>query len=469
LPGSLPQTATFRFATFRGTGDGPRGAALHPVPLDTVAVSLELDEEGTLTITDQHSGTDDFDPFEAFDRSYGAGVVRTPYTRFAELRRESAVHEGSMPALVGLGSDVPMLDGYGLEEGMRSFTAFSYAAVERVFREASTFSSRTAENEGMELVMGHTILNMDEPEHRAYRGLIQQAFSRAAMARWEGELVRPIIDRHLDAIVEKGSADLVRELTFTFPLEVISALLGLPADDLPTFHRLAVELILIISEIERGLNASQKLGEYFTTIIGERRERPAEDMISVLAHAELDSQRLSDEEIVAFLRLLLPAGAETTYRSSSNLLFGLLSDRVQWEAVVNDRRLIPQAIEEGLRWEPPLTMTGRTCIKDTVLEGTEIPAGSAITPSMGSANHDETRWEDPESFDIFRAQKSHLAFAYGPHMCLGLHLARMETTALLNALLDRLPGLRLDPETEDLHITGLVFRAPPSLPVLFDT
>jgi len=288
------------------------------------------------------------------------------------------------------------------------------------------------------------------------------------MARWEGELVRPVIDRHLDALSERGSADLVRDLTFSFPLEVIAGLLGLPDDDLPMFRRLAIELLLIVSDVDRGLRASQKLGEYFTAVIAERREQPADDMISVLAHAELEGQRLSDYEIVAFLRLLLPAGAETTYRSSSNLVFGLLSDRVQWEALDRDRALIPQAIEEGLRWEPPLTITARTCSRDTWLEGTEIPAGSSITACIGSANHDEQRWEDPETFDIFRRQRPHLAFACGPHMCLGIHLARMETAVLLHALLDRLPGLRLDPEADDLHITGLVFRAPTALPVVFE-
>jgi cytochrome P450 len=249
---------------------------------------------------------------------------------------------------------------------------------------------------------------------------------------------------------------------------VISALLGLPEGDLPMFHRLAVELLLIISDIDRGLKASQKLGEYLTTIVRDRRQRPEEDIISVLAHAELDGQHLSDQEIVAFLRLLLPAGAETTYRSSSNLLVGLLSDRAQWEALERDRTLIPAAVEEGLRWEPPLTITARTCIKDTTLEGIDIPAGSAITACIGSANHDESRWQDPERFDIFRPHKPHLAFAYGPHMCLGMHLARMETVALLNALLDRLPDLRLDPEADDVRVTGLIFRAPPVLPVLFD-
>jgi cytochrome P450 len=418
-----------------------------------------------VTATNEHR--DDLDPFAAFDRSQGAGIVRDPYPRFAELRREAPVHPGTLISLTGFAPDIPTMGLYGIDPARPPYVAFSYAAVERVYRDASTFSSKTADNEGMELVMGHTILNMDEPEHRAYRGLIQQAFSRSALARWEQELVRPVIDRHVDAFRARGSADLVGELTFSFPLQIISALLGLPEEDVDTFHRLAVELLLIVTDIERGLNASVKLGEYLGAVVAERRQEAADDMISVLAHAELDGQRLSDDEIVAFLRLLLPAGAETTYRSSSNLLFGLLSDRRQWEALAADRALVPQAIEEGLRWEPPLTMTGRMCVRDTVLEGVEIPAGAPVTPCIGSANHDETRWEHPERFDIFRPQQTHLAFAFGPHMCLGLHLARLETACLLDILLDRLPDLRLDPEEDDLHITGLVFRAPARLPVLF--
>jgi cytochrome P450 len=421
-----------------------------------------------MAVRDSPSGTDEFDPFEAFDRSHGAGLVRDPYPAFAELRRESPVHRGEIAALTGLDSELPVPDpSVGIAEV--TYTAFSHAAVERVFREAATFSSKTPQNEGMELVMGHTILNMDEPEHRAYRGLVQEAFRRRSMERWKTEIVRPVIDRHIDSFVGRGSADLLRELTFSFPLHVIAALLGLPEEDLDTFHSLAVQLITILSDIELGLEASQRLGEYFGAIVEERRRSPADDVISVLAHAELDGQHLTDDEIVAFLRLLLPAGAETTYRSSSNLLFGLLSDRRQWEAVEQDRKLVPQAIEEGVRWEPPLTITSRTCVKDTVLDGVPVEAGASITACMGAADRDEKRWQDPDSFDIFREQKQHLAFAYGPHMCLGMHLARMETACLLDALSERLPNLRLDPDADDLHITGLIFRAPAGLPVVFDT
>jgi len=190
-------------------------------------------------------------------------------------------------------------------------------------------------------------------------------------------------------------------------------------------------------------------------------------VISVLAQAELEGVRLNNDEICAFLRLLLPAGAETTYRSSSNLLWGLLSNPDQLDALRADRSLMPQAIEEGLRWEAPLIGIMRTAAHDTEVCGVPVPAGSTVAINIGSANHDETVWENPEAFDIFRPQKQHLAFAWGPHMCLGLHLARMETRVLLTQLLDRLPNLRFDPDAEISPITGAIFRAPAALPVVW--
>jgi cytochrome P450 len=190
--------------------------------------------------------------------------------------------------------------------------------------------------------------------------------------------------------------------------------------------------------------------------------------MSLLAAAELDGQRLTDDEIFAFLRLLLPAGAETTYRSSSNLLFGLLTHPEQLDALRADRGLMPAAIEEGLRWEPPLLTIIRTATRDTEVEGVPIRAGSMIVVNMGSANHDERYWADPESFDIRRPARQHLAFAFGPHMCLGMHLARLETRVVLERLFDRLPGLRLDPDADAPYITGMTFRAPAALPVVWD-
>jgi cytochrome P450 len=191
-------------------------------------------------------------------------------------------------------------------------------------------------------------------------------------------------------------------------------------------------------------------------------------LTSVLAHAEIDGAKLSDDDIFAFLRLLAPAGAETTYRSSSNLLLALLTHPTQFDALRQDRSLLPQAIDEGLRWECPLTGIMRIATEETEVLGTKLPAGALVNVNLGSANHDETRYEKPERFDIFRPRKQHLAFASGPHTCLGMHLAIMETRVVLEAVLDRLPNLRLDPAARDIHIGGVIFRSPAELPVKFD-
>jgi len=406
---------------------------------------------------------DEYDPFAVFEEVTGAGTVTDPYPVFAELRAECPVHAGGFEDRFG---PVTGVDPALLNEGPQ-YTPLSFEAVQTVLKDGETFSS-SAYADSMGLVMGHSILEMDEPEHHQYRSLIQQAFTRKAMERWEAELVGPIVHGLIDDFADEGHADLVRQLFWPFPVHVIAGMLGLPAEELPEFHRKAVELISIGVNIERGLEASQWLYDFFAGVIAERRQTPRGDVISVLAEAELDGQRLTDEEIIAFLRLLLPAGAETTYRSSSNLMFGLLTRPEQLASLRDDRSLMAAVIEEGLRWEPPLTGIGRTATRDVDLEGVHIPAGSPINVCLGGANRDPSRWERPEEFDLTREPKQHLAFAFGPHMCLGMHLARMETTVAINAVLDRLPNVRLDPSAPPPQITGLTFRAPSSLRVVFD-
>lgn len=414
-------------------------------------------------MTDVHVTTeeDGYDPFEAFDRAQGAEVVSDPYSGFADLRARCPVHEGSAGDLMGVPNAISM---EMLDEGP-TYTVFTYDGVEQVLRDHETFSSRGYEK-SMGLVMGHTILEMDEPEHGRYRRLIQQAFTRKEMDRWEREFVRPTVDACIDAFVARGRADLVKELTFGFPNQVIAQAMALPEADRPQFYRWAVEITNITSEPERGFAASVAVGEYIGRLVAQRRDERGDDLVSLLAHAELDGQRLTDEEIFAFCRLLLPAGSETTYRSSSNLLYGLLTNPDQLDAVRGDRSLVPQAIEEGLRWEPPLTGIARTATRDAVVDGVTIPSGASVAVCLGAANHDPEHYDDPERFDIFRTRTNHLAFASGPHMCLGMHLARMETAVMLERVLDRLPNLRLDPDA-DLAIMGLTFRAPRALPVLF--
>ncbi len=376
----------------------------------------------------------------------GQGRVRDPYPEWAELRRRGPVH------------GVP---------GGNVFMALSYDAVQQVLLDARTFGSGFYAAV-LGPVMGRTILQMDEPEHSRQRGLLQTAFSRTALAKWEKEVVRPVVSRYVDRLAARGHADLVRELTFPFPVQVIAHMIGLPESAHAAFHRAAIELISVSFDMARGAAAGKKLAELFRPVLEARREAPTGDLMSILAHAELEGTRLSDEEIFAFLRLLAPAGAETTYRSSSNLLFGLLSHPDQLDALRREPLLVPRAIEEGLRWEPPLTGIMRVAMRDAEVADVKIPAGSVVAVNLGSANRDESRWEHPERFDVFREPRQHMAFAYGPHRCLGMHLARIETSVLLETLFERLPGLRLDPTAQDVHITGQSFRSPRSLPVVWD-
>lgn len=411
---------------------------------------------------DEGPAVDSVDAFERFDAANGAGAVRDPYPKLGELRGACPVHRGRIHREFGL----PDVQEAVMPANGEYFSALGYDAAAAVLLDGETFSSSGYAN-SIGLVMGHSILEMDDPEHRRYRALIEQAFRLRTMERWEREIVAPVVHALVDRFAERGHADLVRELAFPFPIEVIAGMLGLPADDLPRFHRWAVELISIAVDIPGGLAASEKLRDYFASILAERRREPREDVISLLAGAELDGQRLTDEEIFAFLRLLLPAGAETTYRSSSNLLYGLLRHPGQLEALRRDRSLMRQAIEEGLRWEPPLTGIARLAMRDAEICGVAIPAGAVVSVGLGAANRDANRWPDADRFDIFRAPRPHLAFALGPHTCLGMHLARMETRVALDAVLDRLPNLRLDPAAGDVHVTGFAFRAPRSLPVRF--
>jgi cytochrome P450 len=308
---------------------------------------------------------------------------------------------------------------------------------------------------------------MDEPQHRRHRALVSSAFTQKAVARRQHELVERVANGLIDRFADRGRAELVREFTFPYPTQIIAGLLGLPREDFPRFQRWSISLLSITVNRARAIAAAEALREYFVPILAARRAEPEDDLISTLAQAEIDGEKLADEEIFSFLRLLLPAGVETTYRSTGNLLFGLLSNPDQLDAVRADRSLIPQAIEEAVRWEPPLLSITRVATRDTELAGMPIPAGSAVMPVLGSANRDETRWEDPDRFDIFRPAKPHIGFGVGTHVCLGMHLARLEMRVALELLLDRLPDLRLDPEGKDPHIRGGVFRSPTSLPVLF--
>ena len=187
----------------------------------------------------------------------------------------------------------------------------------------------------------------------------------------------------------------------------------------------------------------------------------------MLVQAEVDGERLTEEEVLSFLRLLLPAGAETTYRLTGSVLHALLTHPEQRAEAEADPARLDDAIEETLRWESPVQIVSREVTRDVELHGHVIPKGELAILAIGSANRDERHFDDPDAFDLHRENKSdHVAFGFGEHFCLGSHLARMETRIAVAALLERLPGLRLDP-TEQCGVVGVAFRSPDKLPVLF--
>jgi cytochrome P450 len=355
-------------------------------------------------------------------------------------------------------------DDFGNEiaPGAATFTAYSHDAVTSILRDAEAFASSILAE-----VMGHTIIQMGGEEHRRHRGLISVAFRQKALARWEDELVHAVVDELIDHFVAAGRAELVRTLTFDFPVQVIARILGLPRSDYPKFQRWSIELISGVANWDRGQAAARALDSYFATVVAERRRSPSDDLISDLCVADFDGHRLDDHEIFAFLRMLLPAGIETTYRSLGNLLCALLTHPDQLETVRADRALVPQAIEEGLRWEPPFLFLLRNAVQDREVCGTSIPAGAIVTVCVGAANRDEVFYDEPDRFDVFRAPRQHVSFGWGPHMCIGMHLARMETRIAMNAVLDRLPNLRSDPDHEPPFVQGTAFRSPPALHVRF--
>ncbi len=403
--------------------------------------------------------TDHFDP-EGQAVTLDPTGETSPYPFYEYMRRTDPVWHGTM------------MDHSQMPEEMRpsdEWVLFGYDSVFQAFRDDRIFTSAKYDNT-IGLVMGHTILAMGGREHHDHRNLVAKAFRATALHRWEPSVIGPVCDQLVDEIKEHGEADLVEAVTFEFPTRIISALLGLPPEDLDLFRRLSLDLISIQTDIMAGLTAAAELHGYFLDQVEQRRRKLTDDIIGDLVAAEIDGEKLTDEAIIAFLRLLLPAGLETTYRSSGNLLYLLLAHPEQLAMVYQDRSLIPIAIEEGLRFETPLTMVMRTTTEEVEIGGKTIPADAQIDLVMGSANRDESRWTNANTFDIHRPRQAHIAFAGGIHMCLGMHLARLETRVMLNSLFDRVKDLALvrdDGTGEEARIVGLTFRSPNKLPVTF--
>jgi cytochrome P450 len=377
-----------------------------------------------------------------------------PYPVWADLRRSAC--------------PVAEVDGQTMGVfGRPSFLVTRWEDVEGILRDGETFSSSiNAEHIGQ--FMGELMLAMDGKEHRAYRNLVAHAFRASQLEQWDDTLVRPTIDRLIDAIAPLGRADLVASVTSQYPVQVICGIVGVPVDDAVQFQRWAEQINTGPLDPPAGMAAAQAMRDYLAPLVEARRAEPTGDFLSDLVHAEVDGERLTDEKLYGFLRLLLPAGAETTFRAMGNALTALLTVPGLMERVQADRDLLPAVVEETLRWETSVTQVSRVATRDTEIAGCPVPAGAVLNVLTGSANHDEARYPDPEAFDPTRPPQNHMTFGTGQHQCLGMHLARMELRVGLGVILDRLPGLRLDPDAPPPVIEGLAFRGPNALHVRFD-
>jgi cytochrome P450 len=394
------------------------------------------------------------DPFRLDEQAYGD--LEDIYGPIARLMAQAPVHAGEFLSLMGLPGDANMSSALGFDE------------VVAVDRDAETFSIDGYKH-GLGQTFGNTLSLLNPPEHTAIRRVFQQAFLPHIVSKWGDHLVTPVVHGLIDGFVERGEADLAEAFARKYPFEIIYRQLALPERDIATFHKLAVSMTQVYGPfIDYGREASRKLGVYFTELIAERRRRPGDDLVSLLLASEVDGERVPDEVMISFFRQLINAAGDTTYRGTGALLTALLRDPDGLAEVRDDRSLIPQTIEEALRWDGPVTLHNRTAMRDVTLAGVEIPEGANLNVCIWAANHDPKVFPDPTRFDIHRERQRHLGFGHGVHMCLGQHLARLEMTRALNAVLDRLPNLRLDPAKPPPRVIGVYLRTPRDINVRFD-
>jgi cytochrome P450 len=333
------------------------------------------------------------------------------------------------------------------DEQSGSWHVFRYEDVQRVLSEHATFSSRMGGDDPSEMgqLFAASLISTDPPRHRQLRSLVTQAFTPKAV-----EALAPRIsilaDELLNGIASKGTADLIEALAYPLPVIVIAELMGIPAEDRDRFKQWSD---VIVSQTRTGAEdvdhraTNREMSEYFLDMIEQRRSRPGNNLISNLLGAEIDGQQLSVAELLGFCSLLLVAGNETTTNLIGNALLSFLEAHGIIELLAAEPSLLPQAIEEVLRYRSPVQSMYRVTATDTVLGDLPVPAGSPLVAWIGSANRDERQFERPEHFDIHRGPTRHLAFGQGIHFCLGAPLARLEARIALEAILSRLPGLSI--------------------------
>lgn len=352
---------------------------------------------------------------------------------------------------------------------------FRYDDVKRVLSDHALFSSANgpagSQGEAPEGIAASMIAT-DPPRHRQLRGLVSQAFTPKAINQ-----LRPRIDalaqELLAAAAPRGAMDLIHDFAAPLPVAVIAAMLGVSLERRDDFRRWSDQIVAVqpreLIDPERGPDwAVREMTAYFREVLLKRQHEPGDDLISGLLAAEIDGRRLTETELIGFCQLLLVAGNETTMNLIANAVICLDEHPAAAACLRREPELMPAAIEEVLRFLPPVWMPSpRRVTADVELGGQRIRQGAMVFPWLVSANRDERQFPDPDRFDIDRKPNKHLTFGHGIHACLGSPLARLEAAIALPLLLDRLPDLRIVRDAPIPVVDSGVVFGPKELPVTF--
>jgi cytochrome P450 len=403
---------------------------------------------------------------ELFDlRRRGGGAFGAytddPNPALHRLRASGPVHEGTVHELIG--HDGPAFF-HGLPEPERPhYSVFSFELCDQVYRDEGTFRSSPVDSGRFDSSsVAASMLGMNGKEHRRYRALVQPSFVPNKAKWWIENWIHQTVNGLIDGFEADKRAELNVDFDAAIPVLTITGSFGLSVDQ-----------ALDVRAALEGAESASRLMEFIVPIVTSRRERPQDDLISILCEADVKDEdgtthRLTDTEILSFSALLLLAGSGTTWKQMGITLAALLTTPGALDAVRADRALLRLAVEESLRWCPTDPMFSRWVAHDTTLAGVEVPAGAVVHISIGAANRDPSRWDHPDEYDISRPLQTALGFGGGPHICLGMHVARAEMLTAIGALIDRLPNLRLDPASPPPQIIGMYERGPTEINVVWD-
>ncbi|MFN2593994.1 MAG: cytochrome P450 [Actinomycetota bacterium] len=293
-----------------------------------------------------------------------------------------------------------------------------------------------------------SMLFLDPPDHDRLRNLVHKAFTARRIEHLRSRIVE-VVDDLVSRGSEKGEMDLVAELAYPLPVAIICDLLSVPVEDQEIFRKWSRDLVQTLDPIvtqeviERALSSGDAFKDYFRDLLAARRTDPQDDLLTALIVAEDEGNKLSEEELLVTLTLLLVAGHETTVNLISNGMLALLQNPDQWDRLTKEPSLIKSAIEELLRYDSPVQFAARIPLEDLEIDGHHVSKNHEIVCILGAGNRDPQQFRDPDRLDISRADNRHLAFSAGPHFCLGASLARLEGQIAIGALADRLPNMRL--------------------------